>query len=281
MTKAREYFDRARDFEAGAESVISINGKDEVTIQIKVALDFESGCKYVRIFIPDCELLPLIVAHCIKDIEQIISISDGIIVNIGMTGSGVESSSLDLDFSGRAIIWTPGMISDLDKEALYDLAKSVGLRLIIRDNTYVDARAKAERPLAFISHDSRDKDVVVRTLAAKLAAASCPVWYDEYDLKPGDSLRKSIEAGLKSCPKCIVVLSKNFFQNVGWAAREFDSMYTREIVNKEQVIIPLWLDVTPEEVYEYSPILADRVALVFNPANLDEIVRKLVVAVSS
>jgi hypothetical protein len=89
----------------------------------------------------------------------------------------------------------------------------------------------------------------------------CPVWFDEYSLKVGDSLRAAIEKGLKETKKCILVLSPNFFSNTGWARAEFDSIYTREIVERGNVMLPVWHNVGVKEVYEYSPRLADKVGL--------------------
>lgn len=45
----------------------------------------------------------------------------------------------------------------------------------------------------FICHASEDKDEVVRLLAEQLGARGSSVWYDEYELKVGASLRDSIE----------------------------------------------------------------------------------------
>ena len=89
----------------------------------------------------------------------------------------------------------------------------------------------------------------------------CPVWYDEYSLKVGDSLRACIEQGLKEAKKCVVVLSPNFLSNEGWGKAEFDSIFTRQILEKSNVILPIWHNVGVQEVYEYSPRLADKVGL--------------------
>lgn len=43
----------------------------------------------------------------------------------------------------------------------------------------------------FISHASEDKDAVVRPLAHALREGGLSVWYDEFELKLGDSLRRS------------------------------------------------------------------------------------------
>ena len=85
----------------------------------------------------------------------------------------------------------------------------------------------------------------------------CPVWFDEFSLKIGDSLRESIEKGLKECKKCIIILSPHFFSNEGWTKSEFDSIYTREIIDNVNVMLPVWHNVTKKEVYEYSPKLAN------------------------
>jgi hypothetical protein len=101
----------------------------------------------------------------------------------------------------------------------------------------------------------------VRELAHELAKNFCTVWYDEFSLKVGDSLRASIERGLRETRKCIMVLSPYFLSNEGWGRAEFDSVYTREILEKKNVILPVWLNVEAKDVYNYSSRLADKVGL--------------------
>jgi hypothetical protein len=48
----------------------------------------------------------------------------------------------------------------------------------------------------FISHASEDKDAVARPLAERLRSLGLTVWYDEFTLSLGDSLRQSIDYGL-------------------------------------------------------------------------------------
>jgi hypothetical protein len=48
----------------------------------------------------------------------------------------------------------------------------------------------------FISHASEDKDSIVRPLAEALIAENLQVWYDEFTLRIGDSLRRKIDSGL-------------------------------------------------------------------------------------
>ena len=71
-----------------------------------------------------------------------------------------------------------------------------------------------------------------------------------------------------------MVLSPNFLSNEGWGKAEFDSVFTREILQKENVMLPLWHNVTVEQVYEYSPRLADKVGLNSN-IGIEELAQKL------
>jgi hypothetical protein len=63
----------------------------------------------------------------------------------------------------------------------------------------------------FISHASEDKDEVVRPLANALKAGGLNVWFDEFELKIGDSLRRKIDKGLANSRFGVVVLSRPFF----------------------------------------------------------------------
>jgi hypothetical protein len=125
----------------------------------------------------------------------------------------------------------------------------------------------------FISHASEDKDELVRPLAAALKDAHVSVWYDEFSLKLGDSLRKSIDHGLANSRYGIVVLSKNFFAK-HWPTQELNGLATKE-VGEDKVILPIWRHVTFEEVRAFSPILADRLAE-NSSVGLERLVRRIV-----
>ena len=122
---------------------------------------------------------------------------------------------------------------------------------------------ETQQPLAFISHDSKDKELIAKPLAHGLNSRLCFVWYDEFSLKVGDSLRESIEKGIKEAKKCVLVLTPNFLNNPGWGKKEFNSIFTREMIFDERIVLPIWHNVTKEDVYEYSPSLADTVALIW------------------
>ncbi len=110
----------------------------------------------------------------------------------------------------------------------------------------------------FISHATEDKDDVVRDLAEALVGQNLRVWYDEFELGIGDSLRRKIDMGLAQSRFGIVVLSHAFFEK-NWSQYELDGLVTREMTG-EQVILPLWHKITKEEIISYSPSLADKIA---------------------
>lgn len=78
----------------------------------------------------------------------------------------------------------------------------------------------------FICHASEDKDSLVRPLAHALRDRELSVWYDEFELRIGDSLRQKIDRGLARSHFGIVVLSTAFFGK-GWANYELDGLVTR------------------------------------------------------
>lgn len=120
----------------------------------------------------------------------------------------------------------------------------------------------------FISHASEDKDSFVRSLAKALEVRRLHPWYDEFTLRPGDSLRRSIDHGLLTSQAGVVVLSPAFFSK-RWTNYELDGLVQLNAGDPQQVtgsrsgsrLIPVWHNVDVETVARYSPSLANLVAL--------------------
>lgn len=90
---------------------------------------------------------------------------------------------------------------------------------------------------------------------------------------------EKIDEGLAKCDFGIVVLSKHFFEKK-WPRAELEGLFARE-TRSGKIILPIWKDITEDEVKTCSPILASRVALSTTaglPKVLEEI--RLVVGVS-
>lgn len=125
----------------------------------------------------------------------------------------------------------------------------------------------------FISHASEDKDAFVRELTESLNEKNFTVWYDEKSLKLGDSLTDSINAGIAHCVMGIVVLSPDFFQK-RWPKRELAALMARED-GGEQVILPIWHNISINDVRANYPLLADKIA-VNSEIGVDRVVMKII-----
>jgi hypothetical protein len=122
---------------------------------------------------------------------------------------------------------------------------------------------------AFICHSSEDKRYFVRPLAQKLREFGANIWYDEFSLKAGLSLSRSIEKGISNSRYGVVVLSNSFF-NKNWTEYELRALNTFE-VNNPGIIIPLWYKVDCESVRNFSPYLADKLAIVSVKKSIEDI----------
>lgn len=125
----------------------------------------------------------------------------------------------------------------------------------------------------FISHASEDKDDIVRRLADALKNNGFEVWYDEFELKIGDSLRKKIDAGLINSRFGIVIISPSFVKK-NWTEYELNGMVAREM-NGHKVILPIWHKISKDEVLKFSPTLADKMALNTSIHSTEEIIKAL------
>jgi TIR domain len=125
----------------------------------------------------------------------------------------------------------------------------------------------------FISHATEDKNAFVRPLAEGLTDSGLKVWYDEFELKLGDSLRQSIDNGLAKARYGIVVFSRAFFGK-NWPQYELDGLLNRQMDGKK-VILPIWHEVTQHEVSSYSPSLADKVAVETSKLSIDAIIKEI------
>ncbi len=277
MATPREIFEKDSSKYLRAHATHQIKDQrtgESADVLASIVFDFEAGVTYASLFIGDTPLAEAAIAHYLDHPADILKVGRGVETISGFHGTDERLSSADLQFSRRILAYTAYKLPADIKRQLEKKGASLGFALVIRDGHYLSQRAAMESPMAFISHDSRDKEPFVRELASKLQTMLCTVWYDEFSLVPGQSLRASIEKGLKTCKKCVLVLSPHFIGNEGWTKAEFDSIFTREMLERKNVVIPVWHGVTKEQVYEYSPRLLDRVAI-SSSVGVDDVARKV------
>ena len=70
-----------------------------------------------------------------------------------------------------------------------------------------------------------------------------------------------------------MVLSKDFIKK-GWTNYELDGIITNS-VNGKQILLPLWHHITKQEVLNFSPSLADKVARNTSSYTIEEIASEI------
>lgn len=106
----------------------------------------------------------------------------------------------------------------------------------------------------FICHASEDKQDFVKPLAEALRKKKIDVWYDEFCIEWGDSIRQKIEEGLKSSKFGIVVFSHAFFRKK-WPQNELDALYQRMIAG-EAKILPILHGIDEADLRSYAPLFS-------------------------
>ena len=124
----------------------------------------------------------------------------------------------------------------------------------------------------FISHASEDKTMVARPLAEALKKAGARVWLDEHELKIGDSLSEKIDDGLSESQFGVVILSPSFLEK-HWPRKELSGLRAREEAG-QKVILPVWHNVDKPMIAQFSPILADVLAVNTNQG-IEDVARKI------
>lgn len=150
----------------------------------------------------------------------------------------------------------PGL--DISIQSVAETARSL-LPLATRNPPEVQPPAQSGADL-FVSHASEDKESVAKPLADALVRYGYAVWLDQYALRLGDSLRRTIDAALANCRYGAVVLSPSFFKK-DWPQRELDGLVAMETQDHRKRVLPVLHNVTPTDVARFSPTLADRLGV--------------------
>jgi len=175
------------------------------------------------------------------------------LIDVSMTTGDPPYSSIQITRAGRKAIKSHSELLDHQEEMITD-----------SDTAQYDV---------FISHASEDKEDFVRPLANALDESGLDVWYDEFELEIGDSLRDSIDRGLANSDYGIVVLSEAYFEK-DWAQYELNGLVARDI-DGDKVILPVWYQINTDQVVNNSPSLADKYALQSDGEDINDIASQL------
>ena len=92
----------------------------------------------------------------------------------------------------------------------------------------------------FLSHSSKDKPAV-RELAERLRADGLRVWFDEWEIQPGDSIPAKIEQGLEGSRTLVLVMSASAFA-AEWVTLQRHTVVFRDPTRERRRFVPLRLD---------------------------------------
>jgi len=110
----------------------------------------------------------------------------------------------------------------------------------------------------FLSHDSNDKQGIVRPFARALEAQNIPSWLDEININWGASLVENLSNAISHCKYSVCFLSKGYIEKV-WAHAEMKALLMKEMQKKESKILPIMINKNEAEfIFEKIPFLSDK-----------------------
>jgi hypothetical protein len=162
-------------------------------------------------------------------------------------GYGFPWGSVDVQSDHTACLLTGDVASP---NALRHLPENVTWISRLCELLVSERRADRERlsshlrsdELVFLSHQSKDKDVV-RAVAAALKRRGIGAWFDEKEILLGDSVVGAVDTGLKNA-SCVVLCWSRACLESSWVEREVAATVTALIERSISVIV-VRLDPTP------------------------------------
>jgi hypothetical protein len=88
--------------------------------------------------------------------------------------------------------------------------------------------------MVFLCHACEDK-VIARRLAEDLVRVGIDVFFDEWEITAGDSLRQKIDRGLEGCTHFIALLTPNSLSK-NWVQTEMDAGFVRKVEGRSRFI---------------------------------------------
>ena len=127
---------------------------------------------------------------------------------------------------------------------------------------------------AFISYASEDKTDIAIPLAELLRSEGLQVWFDRFELQPGDSISRSIEEGLANSNIGVIILSQISLQK-NWTKYEIAAL-KQLYINFAKRIVPIWKDIGPNELKSSDPGLLDIRSLSTTEMSVEEIAYEII-----
>ncbi|MHC4144257.1 MAG: toll/interleukin-1 receptor domain-containing protein [Planctomycetota bacterium] len=117
----------------------------------------------------------------------------------------------------------------------------------------------------FLCHASEDKAEVVTPLVKALDDAEITYWYDQAEIKWGDSITQKVNDGLKISRYVVVILSEAFLPKK-WPQRELNSALNVEASDGDVRVLPLLFgsERIRNLIIKKYPLLSDKAYIVWD-----------------
>jgi DNA-binding transcriptional ArsR family regulator len=197
--------------------------------------------------VEECDVIPELLKAALNEIQELLHafvsrayerLAD---IDRRLTGKGYPKSVTPKPVKGL-IQSMQNMVNNYVQAAL-DLAELKKSGQPVREAMKVVENRQA--PTVFLSHSSLDKELVSR-LANDLMAAGIAAWYAEWEIKPGDSLRRKVDEGIETASHFLVILTANSLRSE-WVQTELDAAMIKRIAGKCR-LIPVLHEIGDNEV---------------------------------
>jgi hypothetical protein len=122
----------------------------------------------------------------------------------------------------------------------------------------------------FLSYANEDKETIIQPIMHEFWKHGVfSIWFDEISIQPSSSVSKSIGKGILNSRYILVAITPNYLKKY-WTDEELHTA-----ISLKKTIVPIWGDVSQEEVSRFSPLIADKAALSFSDG-LDYVVERIV-----
>lgn len=111
----------------------------------------------------------------------------------------------------------------------------------------------------FVCHASEDKEKIVKPIVEGFSKAGITCWYDNAEIRWGDSITAKVNEGLRISQYVMVILSPAFIEKK-WPQREFNAALNIESSEGEVKVLPLLVGTAKEksDILKMYPLLNDK-----------------------
>lgn len=135
---------------------------------------------------------------------------------------------------------SPGFERVHSRNAYREWSKPISYSSVSGFIRAANASLSGAAPAVFLCHSSSDNGFA-RRLAVGLAGSGCRVWFDEAEIRVGDSLLAKMEHGILGAKYLIACLSRASVQS-RWCQEELRMALARQIGGHEVTVLPVLLE---------------------------------------